>query len=467
MRKQGWLRAAARPVAFALALGAQTLAPAARAQDERLPSVSDYRLPEPSARPTTRPQGPIDRDNPVVLRPRGEPAAEPSATAGSPAASPSPTAPPSATPGSSPAATPASAAAPGAVRSPAASAPAPGAASTARRPGSAPGTAPLAGPTVAAPSAGTPAAQAPADLPLPTASGSAAGGPVPPIQWNLHSAKEAAGSSIWPWLAGIAVLLASNAMLLFMLLRRRQARAAAEFEAAQSAQWSDVPHEPVRAQSEAAPAPVPEPETVTGAGEELELLALLEHSEPARPAGDAPVSDAAAPRPALGVIVNPLEVTLAARRMSATLMNTLLNYELVIANNSEGPIGPVTVAGDMIGAHASLPTRMQLEMSGNDIAPQHRIEQLGPGESATVSGELRLPLAAITPIRSGTASLFVPLARFRVEALRDGAPPRAVNRTFVVGESPDRPDAALKPFRLDLGPRLYSRLGQREVAAIA
>ena len=260
-------------------------------------------------------------------------------------------------------------------------------------------------------------------------------------------------------------------MLLFMLLRRRQARAAAaEFEAAQSPQWSDRPLEPAPAPAQAASAPVAQPVPVTQsgaeAGEELELLALLEHAEPAEPAGNAPTGGAA-PRPALDVIVNPLDVTLAARRLSATLMNTVLNYELVISNNSDGPIGPVTVAGDMIGAHASLPTRMQLEMSGNDIAPQHRIDQLGPGESTTVSGELRLPLAAITPIRSGSASLFVPLARFRVEALRGAAPPLAINRTFVVGESPDRPDAALKPFRLDLGPRLYSRLGQREVAAIA
>ena len=456
------------PVALALALGPRGLAPAAQAQEERLPSVSDYRLPNPSARPTTRPQGPIDRDNPVVLRPRGEPAAEPSAAAHPPEASPSPSAPStSAGTVAPPTASPASDSAPGTARSPAASAPAPRAAGSAPRAGSAAGAAPPGGTAVVAPAAGAPAARAPGDLPQPPASGSNADGPVPPIQWNLHSAKEAAGSSIWPWLAGIAALLASNALLLFMLLRRRQARAAAEFEAAQSAQLSDHPHEPVRAQGEAAPSQIAEPESETEADEELELLALLEHSEPAQPASKTPVSGDAATRPALDLIVNPLDVTLAARRLSATLMNTVLNYELVIANNSDGPIGPVTVAGDMIGAHASLPTRMQLEMSGNDIAPQHRIEQLGPGESTTVSGELRLPLAAITPIRSGNASLFVPLARFRVEALRDTEPPLAVNRTFVVGESPDRPDAALKPFRLDLGPRLYSRLGQREVAAIA
>jgi len=33
----------------------------------------------------------------------------------------------------------------------------------------------------------------------------------------------------------------------------------------------------------------------------------------------------------------------------------------------------------------------------------------------------------------------------------------------LVGELPEAPGAALRPFRLDLGPRTYSRLGQRAV----
>jgi hypothetical protein len=80
-----------------------------------------------------------------------------------------------------------------------------------------------------------------------------------------------------------------------------------------------------------------------------------------------------------------------------------------------------------------------------------------------MSGELRLPLAAITPIRNGAATLLVPLARFRVLAFRDGRPPVSANHAFVVGEEPQTPGAALKPFRLDLGPRLYSSNTQREL----
>ena len=121
----------------------------------------------------------------------------------------------------------------------------------------------------------------------------------------------------------------------------------------------------------------------------------------------------------------------------------------------------------MIGAHASLPDRAQLELGSQLITVLHKLDAIAAGESATLSGEFKLPLTAITPIRSGNAALFIPLARFRVEASRQSGPPLVVACTFVVGENQDRPGAALKPFRLDLGPRLYSHIGQRELALSA
>ena len=153
--------------------------------------------------------------------------------------------------------------------------------------------------------------------------------------------------------------------------------------------------------------------------------------------------------------------------MSATLMNTVLNYELTVSNTGPDPIRSIVIGGDMIGAHASLPSRSQLELSNNNIVPLHAIAALAPGESVVLNGEFKLSLSAITPIRSGNAALFIPLARFRVEALSKSSVPLVVSRTFVVGEDQDRPGAALKPFRLDLGPRLYSQIGQRELALSA
>ncbi|MGE3692234.1 MAG: hypothetical protein AB7F98_12740 [Novosphingobium sp.] len=408
---------------------ALALAPQAFAQEQPLPSVSDYRLPAPQPRATRAP-GPVDPQNPVVPVRRVESSPAPAASA---SAAPSPAPSQSANPSPRPSASASRPAAPRRAEAPARDQ------ADAREPAATRDSEPR------ATERQEPAA-ASAPSPAPAASSSTVtANASPPVLWNVHKANSPAN---WPWLLGIALLLASNAYLLFLLLRRRQRMASGKSEAEQDAPQPEAP----------ATAMLPEPaipETPP-----LPAVAQMPVEEP--PAEEVPAS-----RPALELVVNPIEVTLAARQMSATLMNTVLKYELVVANQSTEVVGPITIAGDMIGAHASLPTRAQLEIMGDLLEPHHRHSVLHPGEWAKFTGEFRLPLAAITPIRNGKASLFVPLARFRVEVARKGAPPLVVNRTFVIGETPDNPESALKPFRLDLGPRLYSQIGQREVAASA
>jgi hypothetical protein len=256
------------------------------------------------------------------------------------------------------------------------------------------------------------------------------------------------GSPAWPWLIGLSALLAAGGAFWW---RRRSDRA---IEAPHFAGDEPRPTPPIEPSP---PATLPK-----------RSIAGTAIPEPALSLADAPASASvppaqatpgATPRTAGGHIA----VSLTARRLSATLMNTALTYELSILNTGPDPIGPIAVSGDMIGAHASIPPRILLETAA-DGEPHHRIPRLDPGESATMSGELRLPLAAITPIRHGAATLFVPLARFRLLVFREGRPPVSANHAFVIGEDPQNPGAALKPFRLDLGPRLYSGITQRELA---
>jgi len=117
----------------------------------------------------------------------------------------------------------------------------------------------------------------------------------------------------------------------------------------------------------------------------------------------------------------------------------------------------------MIGAHGAVPVEQQLATDGQPLELRHEIARIEPGERIELSGELRLPLAQINPIRSGAIALFVPLARFRAEAT--GATTLA---TFVVGElQQTSASAALLPFRLDLGPRIYSQVSQRRIDPLA
>ncbi|MDE2620599.1 MAG: hypothetical protein KGL54_10605, partial [Sphingomonadales bacterium] len=158
----------------------------------------------------------------------------------------------------------------------------------------------------------------------------------------------------------------------------------------------------------------------------------------------------------------PLGLTLEPVRFSLSLVNATLTYRLLLTNRSADRLGPLHVAADMIAAHASLPEEVQLGLDGAGLELRHEVAALAPGESGTLTGDLRLPLAAITPIVSGGAALLVPLVRLRI----DGA---GSTRTMalVVGEPPASPGGPLRPFRLDQGPRIIGAISQRTLATAA
>jgi hypothetical protein len=158
-----------------------------------------------------------------------------------------------------------------------------------------------------------------------------------------------------------------------------------------------------------------------------------------------------------------LALALEATRMSATLVNAALGYRLIVTNRSRSAMADVRVQGDMVAAHASRPPSELLGSTLDELPALHTVPALESGESIALTGELRLPLSAIRTIRSGDAALFVPLARLRAAGLAAGGEVVRGSGTFVVGQPAAR--ARLHPFRLDLGPRLYSRVGQHLVGS--
>ena len=144
--------------------------------------------------------------------------------------------------------------------------------------------------------------------------------------------------------------------------------------------------------------------------------------------------------------------------MNATLMSTSLSYRMVLTNTGLRTISQLTISGSMVGAHVSQPMEQQLGIDGQALELLHEAAMLEPGQSLEYSGELRLPLTAITPIHSGNAVLFIPLARFRAQCESGGT-----HAAFVVGETPPVAAAALLPFRLDLGPRIWTRVSARRL----
>ena len=357
----------------------------------------------PTAGPTSNPrsQGPVDDDHPVV---RATPSPSP-APAPAPAPLPVPSPVPSARPSQ------ASTAAP----RPTVARPAPS--------GSANAPAISASPTAASPSTATPVPNDGLIVPEPSVSAT--------DSFELPPVSDAASDTpswYWPWLAGAAALVATLFAVLWWRRRRGVNAEVLEFEP------------PVVQAADPVPAPVAVP------------LA------PPKPAPAPPL-----PEPLFSPAPQGLGIALEARRMSASLMATTLSYTLTLTNNSAQALSALAVEGDMISAHASIPPEQQMASHGLRLELRHALVTLAPGESAEFTGDLRLPLSSITPIRAGEAAFFVPLARLRVEASTAAGASLVQVQTFVVGELPETAGAGLRPFRLDLGPRVYSQIGQRAV----
>jgi hypothetical protein len=157
---------------------------------------------------------------------------------------------------------------------------------------------------------------------------------------------------------------------------------------------------------------------------------------------------------------DPLVFALEATRLSATLVAATLAYRLVVSNRGATPLSDIAISGDMTSAHASRPTDELFALTGPELPPLHAVPSLAPGESVTIGGEMRLPLAAVMPIRHGEAQLFVPLARFDGWASATGGGAVHTRSVFLVGQEGDAGDR-LQPFRIDLGPRVWSQVGQK------
>lgn len=158
-----------------------------------------------------------------------------------------------------------------------------------------------------------------------------------------------------------------------------------------------------------------------------------------------------------------IELVFEPQRLTMALVNATLAYRLSLTNRGDAATGPVSIGCDIISAHASLGDRKQILTGADRTEPSHQFRSLDPGETIALTSNLQLPIAAIRPIRSGEASIFVPLARFCMTVLNGGRPPLVCTRVFVIGESPEQPGQRLRPIRIDKGPRTLSRISQREL----
>lgn len=283
----------------------------------------------------------------------------------------------------------------------------------------------------AAPTRSEPAAQAPlqtepastaetAPAPLPETApidAPVAAEPAPEAAPETASPAASDDRMIWGGVALAALLIGG-----FLLLRRRR-------------RGTDEAVEPFGAVEEAA-AP------------------LVQPSPPARPVAPVPAAPAAEPRPWLEVEFRP-------GTASATQEQTVLQFELIVRNRGDLPAHRVRITGQMMNTTPDLNARLS-EFYAEDFEPVGPPRTLVPGAEESFKGALAMTREELKVIQIQDRSLFIPLVA--VNVLYDWGDGRKgqTAQSYIVGRESDPPAAKMAPFRLDLGPRVYRKVGTRQ-----
>jgi hypothetical protein len=213
-----------------------------------------------------------------------------------------------------------------------------------------------------------------------------------------------------PWLT-IAPAAAALALLAFLLIRRRRARAD-----------EDEAYQAPAIEAPAAPAPRPTP----------------------------------APRPWL-------ELELKAERLSSTDVESVVNFDLEIVNNGQAPARNLRIDVKMFNAGTEQDKEIGafFRTAGRENT-KCSLPGIAPGTTGAIKGSVGLRRDEMKAVQLENRYLFIPM--IAVNALYDYGDGQTgqTSKSYVVGRELEQPNAKMGAFRVDLGPRVWRTVGQRQ-----
>jgi hypothetical protein len=132
-----------------------------------------------------------------------------------------------------------------------------------------------------------------------------------------------------------------------------------------------------------------------------------------------------------------------------------LRYRLTLANRSDRAVNDLVVTVQLACAKRGASNAVPLAAAQN-IQP---VERIGPHQSRTISGEVVLPLTAITPVMHGQAPLFIPLLNVTIA----GEGQQAVVKSFVIGTPGSGGEGRVQPLVMTGPPGALPELTARPI----
>lgn len=248
----------------------------------------------------------------------------------------------------------------------------------------------------------------------------------------------------WLYLGAAAVLalLALGALFVFRRSRASAADGVRPEEAPEQPQAAAGP-DPLFARPPAPPTPVP---------------------VPAPPLAVAPVLPSAQAGGIVGVSIRPrLELEFKPDRAAATLTDTSVQFELTIRNTGNRTARDIRIQVQMVNAGPDQDSEIGAFFAqplSREVPPA--VASILPGSDVQIKTGVTLPKDRIREITIQGRRLFIPVVAFNVFYEWDQGRVGQTSMSYLVGREAASPQEKMGAFRLDLGPRLYRSVGQRQ-----
>jgi MYXO-CTERM domain-containing protein len=191
-----------------------------------------------------------------------------------------------------------------------------------------------------------------------------------------------------------------------------------------------------------------------------EALFDEEAEVPAAALAPAPEPPATRPEP----VPRPwLELTLKAERASATLTETVVNFELEIANTGKSAARNLRIDVKMFNAGAEQDKEIGafFRTAGRE-STKLNLPGIAAESVGVINGQVTMPRDEMRAVVLDDKYLFVPV--IAVNALYDWGEGRSgqTSKSYVVGRELQQPSEKMGAFRVDQGPRIWRTVGQRQ-----
>jgi MYXO-CTERM domain-containing protein len=169
-----------------------------------------------------------------------------------------------------------------------------------------------------------------------------------------------------------------------------------------------------------------------------------------------------APRPA--PIPRPwLEIELKAERAVSTDKDASLEFELVLRNTGKSPARNIRLNAKMFNAGKEQDKEIgAFFRAKGEGRKTHTLGDLPADEQGLVQGTVSMPREEMRALRVNDQLLFVPV--LAVNVIYDWGEGRTgqTSKSYVIGRELGADSEKMGAFRLDLGPRIYRTVGQRQ-----